>query len=104
MIVEKNSQKIYSADSGLTTLTQTASLSSINGYGCGLTYFNGRIFVGSESNQIITIQDGSSSQTLYNNICAYAGNRITSIYVYKMKYILATCDLGKQVRVFEPNW
>ena len=104
LIDENNREKVYSSDSGLTTLTETADFSSIDGYARGLTYFNGRIFVGSENSQLIIIQDGSSTPTPYDNICSSSYSYIQSIYVYKMKYILATCDLGKQVRVFEPNW
>ena len=101
LTVENLNRKVYSSDSGLTTVTQTASFSSI--IARGMTYFNGRIFAGSESNQIITIQDGSSTQTTYNNICASSISWIDSIYVYKMKYILVNCGADKQVRILNLN-
>ena len=99
LIAENSNKKVYSSDSGLTTLTELASFSSMNDGARGLTYFNGRIFVGSSSNQIITIQDGSLTQTPYNNIGSSSCNFINSIYVYKMKYILVTCDDDKKVRI-----
>ncbi len=98
-LAEQTLKKVYSSDSRLTTLTETASFSSITVDTCGLTYFNGRIFVGSANNQIITIQDGSLTQTPYNNICAASDSYIASIYVYKMKYILVNCNLDKKVTI-----
>ncbi len=68
-ISEHSLKKIYSSDSEFSTLTETASFISINDYARGLTYCNGRIFVGSQYNQILTIQDGCPTQTPYNNIC-----------------------------------
>ena len=102
LIAENSNKKVYSSDSELTTLTELASFSSING-ARGLTYLNGAIVVGSEKNQILTIQDGSLTLTPYDNICPSSGNWINSIYVYKMKYILVTCDYDKRVKILNLN-